>query len=226
MSLRESLSEWGRSVRSADARAAIEGLTDDEDVRRFVRLWMVEGIPFAFRDQPVVYELLREWIADRLDVHPMDVSLVGSGRLGFSLKPQKWLQPFEPGRSDLDTFVISEWLFEGLLEDFNQWVGDWEDGYLSSELSTREARFWPDNRETCSRTIGRGFIDENKIPARSGYKMVLRCRRVSERIPTLAVSETGKPLVRHSSIRVFKSWDAAVRQSTINLRSNLMNVAP
>jgi hypothetical protein len=223
MSFLETLSDWGRSVRSPDALRAIEGLTDDKDVRRFVRLWMVEGIPYAFRDLPVVYELLREWVADRLDVHPMDVSLVGSGRLGFSTAHKKWLQPFSKGESDLDTFVVSERLFEALLEDFNQWIGDWEDGYLNDELRTREARLWQDNRETCLRTIRRGFLDETKIPARGGYKTVLKCRRVSESTPRLVVDEDGTQVFGHASIRVFKNWDAAVSQSTINLKWNLEN---
>ena len=217
------LSDWGKSVSSPEALRAITGLSDEDDVRRFVRLWMMEGIPFAFRDRPVVYELLREWMAEKLEVHPMNVSLVGSGRLGFSTAPKKWLQPFTKGHSDLDTFVVSEWLFEALLQDFNQWLDDWDDGYLADELQARGARLWPANRETYAKSIARGFLDESKIPARSGYRTVRRCRRVSERVVGLVLEEDGSPLFQRASIRVFKDWDAAVRQSTINLKWNLSN---
>ena len=49
------------------------------------RLWLSEGIPFAFRQNPALYELIRAWIASRLGIDPKDVTLIGSARLGQSL---------------------------------------------------------------------------------------------------------------------------------------------
>lgn len=84
---------------------------EDGDLEKFVRLWLTEGVPFAFKDRPIVYEALREWVAALLDIFPKDVSMVGSARIGFSLAPQKQLREFTVGSSDLDLFVVSAPLF-------------------------------------------------------------------------------------------------------------------
>jgi len=58
------------------------------------RLWLSEGIPFAFRKNPALYELIRTWVASRLGIDPKDVTLVGSARLGHSLFGKPFGSPF------------------------------------------------------------------------------------------------------------------------------------
>ena len=70
------------------------------------RLWLSEGIPFAFKDCPAIYESIRVWLSSRLLVHPKDISITGSARLGQSLAPQKLGKEFSH-ESDLDLFI--EW---------------------------------------------------------------------------------------------------------------------
>ena len=53
------------------------------------RLWVSEGIPFAFRECPALYEVARAWLAEQLGLDSREISLRGSGRLGYSLSPKK-----------------------------------------------------------------------------------------------------------------------------------------
>src|SRR5665647_3686824 len=53
------------------------------------RLWLSEGIPYAFKSRPGVYESVRTWLGTRLDVDPKEVNLTGSARIGQSLAPSK-----------------------------------------------------------------------------------------------------------------------------------------
>src|SRR5438309_496210 len=69
----------------AEALRELLPTLQDEELMSFLRLWVSEGIPFAFRERPLVYECVRSWIGYRLQVEPRNITIIGSGRLGFSL---------------------------------------------------------------------------------------------------------------------------------------------
>jgi hypothetical protein len=71
-----------------------------------VRLWLTEGIPFAFRGRPIAYEEVRTWLGARLVVCPKEITIVGSARIGFSLAGRQFGRPFN-SESDLDFAVTS-----------------------------------------------------------------------------------------------------------------------
>ena len=81
------------------------------------RLWISEGIPFAFKNCPGLYEELRNSLARRLELDAKQISVAGSGRLGYSLAPDRWGEPYEEVASDLDLFTVSEGLFRRLCEE-------------------------------------------------------------------------------------------------------------
>ena len=54
------------------------------------RLWISEGIPFAFRKCPGLYGEVRDSLAKGLELDAKQISVVGSGRLGYSLAPKRW----------------------------------------------------------------------------------------------------------------------------------------
>src|SRR3989338_4203942 len=89
-----------------------------------IRLWITEGIPYAFKDNPLLYEEIRTFIAKRVNVHTKEVTLVGSGRTGYSLKKKEWGRKFTPPNSDLDFTIISNDLYKKLVADFQKWVND------------------------------------------------------------------------------------------------------
>ena len=57
------------------------------------------------------YYALREAVAAHFSIHPNDVMVVGSGKLGFSISRTKHYRPFA-ATSDIDVAVVSSSLFD------------------------------------------------------------------------------------------------------------------
>ncbi|AQQ69444.1 hypothetical protein Mag101_07895 [Microbulbifer agarilyticus] len=176
---------------------------------------MSEGIPFAFRDCPGIYEAVRDWVAIKLDVDPKEVNLTGSARLGQSLSPRKIGRPFGEG-SDLDVFVISTELFNRLKSDFDEWSYDFESGNVKPS-NEREAGFWKDNLHRCPKNIFRGFIDSNVIPNHQKYQCVKNISQTMYLLKEKLGVTPGAPKVCHASVRCYKSWGDYVRQVSLGL---------
>jgi hypothetical protein len=99
------------------------------------RLWLTEGIPFAFQGTPSVYEEIRGWLSHRLNVHPKEITLVGSARIGYSLAaPPDLGKPFGK-HSDLDLCVVSADLFRRFVEAVEQFKVDYQTGKVLPVMS-------------------------------------------------------------------------------------------
>ena len=72
---------------------------------------MFAGLPYFFLGQPELHDEMIEQITDGLGVPAVDVCVVGSARIGFSLAPQKFGTPFNE-HSDIDVLVVSADLFD------------------------------------------------------------------------------------------------------------------
>ena len=183
------------------------------------RLWISEGIPFAFQECPALYEIARAWLAIGLEVHPKEVSIGGSGRLGYSLVPERWGEPYRLRTSDLDLFAVSEHLFEGLRRDFEHWSEDFESGAVVPG-SEREERYWPANQQETPRCIARGFIDSWRVPNRTPYRVF---RKTNNRLAGLKAilheTDVGPKPRRRLSLRCYRDWGSFERRLTFNLKS-------
>ena len=91
---------------------------------------------------------LRNEVAEHFDINPADVLLVGSGKLGFSLAPQKRYQPFGDS-SDLDLAIISDRLFDEVWHS----VVDYKNG----------GRYWPKFNDFKHHFFS-GWIRPDKLP--------------------------------------------------------------
>jgi hypothetical protein len=204
--------------RDAFAQLESNASWSDIDVQRFVRLHLLEGIPFAFRELPLAFEIIRERIADALGINPQDVSLVGSGRIGFSLASHKALQDYKPGVSDLDLLVISEELFHKLVEEYEQGVVVWRSGRVA--VSEAQQRRLVENEETTRRHRLRGFFDSNKVPKFPRMYTPLTTvnieRNVRAAIFALGRRYMGGSIKPPRLVRVYRSRNAAILQ---NVRS-------
>ena len=180
------------------------------------RQWLSEGIPFAFRECPAVYESLRSWLSLKLGVKAKEISLVGSARVGSSLAPQKLGDPFSPG-SDLDIFVVSDCLFAAMGDDYRRWLLDYHRGRISPK-NTREEEFWEENCLRGQKILQRGFLDSKMIPTRGGYDS----RNIHQAMWLLVkkLEVTGfKPILGKSSLRCYNSWGSFEKQISINLKA-------
>jgi len=179
------------------------------------RLWLSEGIPFAFRDIPVLYEHVRFWLASRLAVDPKEITLVGSARLGQSLAPKTLGTPFS-AKSDLDFTTVSSSLFERLVTDFNSWASDYEMGKVNPK-NEREKGFWNDNLSRGPEIIGRGFMDSKLIPRHERYPSAQQVGQAMYLLCEKLNLTPGGPRVRHADIRAYRNWEAYARQMVISL---------
>jgi hypothetical protein len=161
------ISEASRRIISSFPDAEIlkestRSMTHDERIG-LLRLWVSEGIPFAFSGAPMLYESIRGWLASRLEIHPKTITLIGSARLGYSLAPSpKYGRPFGE-TSDLDFSAITPDLFTQLAADFERWQADLTAGTVHPRSSIEE-NYWKENGQRLPKNIANGFIDPNKIP--------------------------------------------------------------
>ena len=183
------------------------------------QLWLSEGIPHAFGQCPAVYSAIRSWLAKRLNIHPKEISMVGSGRLGKSLAPRKFGRKFG-AQSDLDLFVVSEALFEALTLEFFQWKSDY-DSNIRLPRSSREKRFWDDNKTRVPKTIHRGFIDVKFIPV--FYEWSQRIINSMWQLKKKLDITPAAPKIKNASIRVYRDWNSSIRQISLNLSQSIDN---
>lgn len=209
-----------RELRSAypEAEDLIRICRDGGESARLAiaRQWLSEGIPYAFKDCPAIYEALRSWVAMRLDVDSKEVNITGSARIGQSIAPYKLGKQFN-GDSDLDIFIVNPQLFDQLKSDFFEWSDDFETN-RAKPSNEREARFWKDNIIRCPRNINRGFIDSKYIPNHKKYQ---HGSNVSQTMfllkEKLAITENA-PNVSDASVRCYKSWKCYADQFLLSFK--------
>jgi hypothetical protein len=190
-----------------------------------IRLYISEGVPCAFRNAPLLYEEVRDFLAGRLGVHPKAITVVGSARMGYSLAPPPRYGNAFNQNSDLDLALVSESVFARLVKAFDDWKEDVSAG-REKVRGLREERFWQANLVEVPRNIKRGFVDHYKIPNRAAYEWP---RRISQSLwltnRRLALTPSA-PHVRETSLRVYRDWGAFVSQQLLNLQPVLKRVDP
>jgi len=180
------------------------------------RLWLTEGIPFAFQDNPSVYEEIRGWLSHRLNVHPKEITLVGSARIGYSLAaPPDLGKPFGK-HSDLDLCVVSADLFRRFVEAVEQFKVDYQTGKVLPASDT-ERQFWNENLTFASRNIPKGFFDANKVPNRQQYPLVQRTAQAMFLLVKRLDVTPMAPRVRKASIRIYRDWPSLIDRLAFNL---------
>jgi hypothetical protein len=184
-----------------------------------VRLWLTEGIPFAFRLCPIVYEEMRSWLASRLDVGAKEITLVGSARIGFSLAGAIFGRPFDH-QSDLDLCVVSEPRFVALAETFSRWTKDYTENQVLPS-SARQKRFWDQNVEFGRRNLSIGFVDANKIPTLDRYPLVQRIQQTMWALTKKLQVTHDAPAPSRASTRIYKTWPALINRVSFNLQTTL-----
>ena len=196
-------------------RIALPKMSYDER-EEFLRTWLTEGIPYAFRDVPMLYASARKWLSHLLNVSQENITMVGSARIGFSLAGKKrYGIPFRP-ESDIDLAIVNEPCFEKVKSDFYSWKIDFEKGVISPR-SDLQLKYWLDNSKNVPNNIRKGFIDTWKIPNYDSYSHSTEINRLMYRlIKKMSISQ-GAPSIKGASLRIYNSWDSLVNQINLNL---------
>lgn len=80
--------------------------------REIVDQYLLAGTPFAFDGKPNLYDVFRTSLSDQLGLQASEITIIGSGRIGFSLDPNRFGNPYAAATSDIDTAVVSADLFD------------------------------------------------------------------------------------------------------------------
>ena len=114
--------------------------------------FVLGGVPFAFKDSVRKLEAMRAHIATKLKVNRDSIDVIGSGKTGFSLAPDKAFQPFRMN-SDIDVVVIDQELFDHV------WLTllRWNYPLRHTEVSDKK---WADRRR---REIFWGYLHPDRV---------------------------------------------------------------
>jgi len=184
-----------------------------------IRLWITEGIPYAFKDEPLIYENIRDFISKGVNVNSKDVTIVGSGRIGYSLKKKVWGKTFTH-LSDLDFTIISNELFSKLVFDFKRWVSDIESKKLKPRAEN-ELKGWLGSIEVVDRNIPKGFIYTKNLLPYSNYQTVRKCYGTMNKLQERLSKTQNAPKISDASIRVYSDWKSCIRQLHVNFKTAL-----
>src|SRR5712692_614004 len=70
-------------------------------------------VPYVFEPAPATWDAFRDDLVAALGVMRADITVVGSARFGFSMRPYAELRAFTD-RSDIDVIVVNADVFDGL----------------------------------------------------------------------------------------------------------------
>jgi hypothetical protein len=187
----------------------------------YINHLIVNNIPFAFRDIPLLYEQIIQYLADVVELDYCDIKLIGSAKTGFSISPKpNYGNPFNE-KSDLDFSIINNGLFEKLKSEFYLWA----DLYSSKKMipkSEKEKRYWDDNFKNVPLNLYNGFIDTYKIPNREHF-VLTRKLNDSLYLITFKIKEFHNINNEKASLRIYQNWSTFHKQLKRNTEFVLKN---
>jgi len=114
-------------------------------ISSIVESHVLSGMPYAFRNNPDALTILKTHLTAGLGVRAEDITVVGSGRLGFSLNPNNFPRQFSD-ESDIDVIIVDTELFDKVWTTLLRWnyprrlsLGKPDQGWASSR---RKDIYW------------------------------------------------------------------------------------
>jgi hypothetical protein len=156
--------------------------------RDLVDDYLGQAVPFAFESEPLVYELLRNTLAETFALTAADITVIGSGRIGFSLDPSRFGAPYSSA-SDIDTVIVSSDLFD------TAWIQMCAVGRRYLEERVKQSL-----KEHRTNNIFYGFVQPERLPGVVGISQYwFRAFKSLARVPELS------PL--NIQGRLYRTWD-------------------
>jgi hypothetical protein len=171
-----------------------------------------DQIPFVFDSKLSAWDAFRDTLNNGLDVGRGDISVVGSGRFGFSLTPGRDLGKFRDS-SDIDVVIVNDVLFDQL------WLALLGAAYPRFPL-TRELGPWFTERKS---EVYTGYL--TPLEVKLDIRIVgTRGKSVLEFTSRWfnAFKEAGRhPIRRHSDVkgRIYRTWQLAELYHLHSLRA-------
>jgi hypothetical protein len=180
----------------------------------YITHFIVSNGVYLFKDKPILFERIIQYLSDNLNVAPVNIRLIGSAKTGFTISPEEFGKPYISENSDLDFSIFDQSLFTKLEDEFSRW----STAYSSGDISPRndhEEYYWNANREHVPRILKKGFIDTNKIPNLSQFPIT---RKLNSSMFTIVNHLQALYSIRtkKATLRVYKDWNVFIRQLKLN----------
>jgi hypothetical protein len=194
--------------------------------KAFLRHFVVNNVPYAFRDYPILYERITQYLADKLEICVPDIKLIGSAKTGFSMSPPPAFGISFGNHSDLDFSIINEELLYSIKSEFQNWVGLFKTKQILPKNSTEE-NYWLQNLETGDHQIKRGMFDTHLIP---NYDQFPKTKTINNCLFLIKINLDNiyRVKVKKATARVYKSWTTFEGQINLNnslIMKKIQNVA-
>ena len=190
--------------------------------KSYINHIIVNNRPYIYKEIPILYEQIVQFLADELELDFSDVKLIGSAKTGFSISPNPdYGKPFTE-KSDIDFTIVNKELFQNLVLEFNLWKELYEKQEIEPNNDT-ERYFWNDNLINVSKNITRGFLDTYKVPNRDPFPLACKINNLMYLIP-LKVNEIHKIKNYKASLRVYINEVTFLKQLKLNTESVLRNL--
>jgi len=176
-------------------------ISKDLNSQFITQKYLIDGESYFFREfYPFEEFEFKKGLADILNIHIRDISIVGSGKLGFSLKPNEvepslyefktfdfdFMKNPNNDKSDLDIAIISERLFEHFLKDI----------YLKTNKYRTLPEGWGSNRKFFSYYALKGWFRKDFLYEGYNYESEL----------VNFIDSYKKKYKRDINLGIYKSW--------------------
>ncbi len=189
------------------------------DYAIIAKVFLLDGKPFVFKDNPMRYLIFREQVAERFAVGSQDVCIVGSAKLGFSPSEHKYGREFQKS-SDVDVVIVSPyWVTKGCKALFAE---------LTSLVKIERKDIVSNcNIQVCAKSLARmqdsirNFVYNNFNPSLLSDGCALKAEIFDKISSTSGLFLALEPKVFVSKIRCrfFESWKAAEDYYSHSLRA-------
>lgn len=194
---------------------------DEKEKNSFVLHFFVNNIPYAFKDKPILYEQIKQYLSDILHVSPIEVKLIGSAKTGFSISPLPDYGKAFGQHSDLDFSIVNEELFRLLEYEFHVWAELFKIKQIKANNSTEEG-YWLKNLENVPKNLKSGFIDTHFIPNRVQF---ITTKKLNNSLWLIQkyMNDNHGIFVKKVSARIYKNWYSFTKRLNLNTERVLKN---
>lgn len=189
-------------------------LITESEKQSYIVHYIVNNGTYLFREKPILFERIVQYLAENLKIPPTNIKLIGSAKTGFTISSEQYGKPYISENSDLDFSIFDEGLFDKLKNEFANWLNQYKSGELRSSNPTQE-KYWKSNSETVPNNIKRGFIDTYKIPNYDQFIAAKRCNN-SMSLIVHYLNNSYSIKTKGASLRVYRNWDVFIKQLKLN----------
>ncbi len=195
---------------------------NDIEKTSLLSYFVINNNPFAFKDKPLIFENLRQYLGRSLAVPLENVKLIGSAKTGFTISSDEYGRPYSYSGRDLDFLVVSEQLFELISNEFSLFQKLYRNNLITPRNNIEE-KYWQENSYLVAKNVKRGFIDTRKIPNFNLFEKSQSINNMLSRIPR-ELKTVSKINAKSASIRIYKSWESCYSQLRLNTTRTLSNI--